>query len=82
MTKKELTFNYFKENPRVLDERENAQHYRYLGIKSSTYLEYKKEYKAILQAKEASLLKLRDPKKYFKGRLRQKFIFNDNKLFS
>lgn len=82
MNKKELTFQYFKNNPKAVEDKEDAKHYKALGIKQSTYNSYKLEYQSFLQAKEASILRLRDPEKYFIGRLREKFIFDDSKLFS
>ena len=81
MNKKELTFKYFKDNPESVADKEDVKHYKALGIKKSTYNNYKMEYRSILQAREASMLELRDPAKYFKGRPRNKFVFDDKKLF-
>lgn len=81
MTKKELTFKYFRDNPNAVWGRDNSKHYKKLGITKSTYITYRREYVNILQLKESSILKLRDPEKYFKGRPREKFRFDDRNLF-
>ncbi|OCA99405.1 hypothetical protein [Clostridium beijerinckii] len=81
INKKELTFQYFRDNPDVVWQRESIQHYKKLGIRKSTYITYKREYIAILRVKESSMLKVRNAELYFKGRPRQKFIFNDSRLF-
>lgn len=81
MTKKELTFKYFRDNPDAVWGKVNAKDYKELGIAKSTYITYRREYVDFLQVKESSILTLRDPEKYFKGRPREKFRFDDRKLF-
>jgi len=81
MNKKELTFKYFKDNPDVVWQKESIQHYKKLGVKKSVYLTYKREYRARLQLKESNMLRLKNPEIYYKGRPREKFVFNDNRLF-
>lgn len=77
---KELVFKYFKDNPNAVEAREDVEHYSFLGVKKSTYHNCKMEYREILQARESSMLKLRNPEKYFRGKPRKKFIFDDSKL--
>jgi hypothetical protein len=47
MKTKELTFKYFEDNPKAVEDSEDAKHYRPLGIKRSTYNKYKFEYREI-----------------------------------
>ncbi len=81
MTKKKEIFKYFKDNPNVVWDNDNIKYSKLLGVKKNTYLGYKLEYRAMLQIKEVNMLKVKDPEMYFKGRSRQKFIFDDTELF-
>ncbi|WP_160688359.1 hypothetical protein [Clostridium sp. C2-6-12] len=83
LCKKELAFEFFKNNPHFLYDKSENDNYKLLGIKQSTYKRYVYEYKSIYEANEADIeVKTQENKEiYFKNRLRQKFIFDDTSLF-
>ena len=81
MGKKELTFQFFKDNPQVLNEIDENENYKLLGIKESTYKRHLIEYKSIYEANRS--MKIDQVKRdiYLKNRIRKKFVFDDSKLF-
>lgn len=82
MCKKELAFQFFKNNPKALYEVYENENYKLLGVKPSTYKRYLFEYRSIHEANRESKPKEENKDIYFKNRLRQKFVFDDSKLFS
>ncbi len=85
LCKKELAFEFFKNNPHFLYDNSENDNYKLLGVKPSTYKRYVYEYKSIHEANKANI-EINPQKEnkeiYFKNRLRQKFIFDDSSLFS
>lgn len=76
--KKENTFNFFKANPKALFEEDIENYLKELGIKKSTYNKHRNEFISISIAKidnSSSILVNKNEVK------REKFIFDDNKLF-
>lgn len=76
--KKEKTFEFFKENPSILYDCENEKYAKLLGIATVTYTNYKSEYIALYPI-QTDIRK--DVDKYYKGKVRRKFTFDDSKLF-
>jgi len=76
---KAIVFDFFRNNLFVLDELDNKTYANRLGIPIATYSVYKYEYKAFKEKENRKPPKYGE--KYYKGRLREKFTFNDNKLF-
>lgn len=76
---KAIVFDFFKNNPFALDELDNKTYAKQLGVPAATYSVYKREYKAKREKEE-----IKEPpkygEKYYKGRLRQRFTFDDSKL--
>jgi hypothetical protein len=80
---KKLAFDFFDKNPLAIEELECKRYAEKLCMTTSTYTCYKTQYKKI-KAMECQELPKEPPKygeKYYKGRLREKFTFNDSKLF-
>jgi hypothetical protein len=87
---KELTFKFFEENPHVVDSLERKKYAEELGISVGTYSAYKGQYREKLDQEkhELKMKRLKDnppvePKygeKYYKGRLREFFKFDDSRL--
>lgn len=83
LCKKEVAFKFFKSNPQVLYENSENDNYKSLGIRPSTYKRYLYEYRSIHEANKEIKPKVKENKDiYFKNRLRQKFVFDDSRLFS
>lgn len=82
LCKKELAFEFFKSNPQVLYENSENDNYKLFGIRPSTYKRYVYEYRSIHEANIEINPKKENKDIYFKNRLRQKFVFDDSKLFS
>jgi len=80
VSKKELTFQFFKENPQILNKIDENENYKLFGIKPSTYKRYLCEYRSIHEANRESKPKEIDRNIYFKNRVRQKFVFDDSRL--
>ena len=84
-TKKEILFKFFEQNPDVLEDIDNKKYAEKLGVANTTYSEYKSKYKMLnpiaIEIKKEVLQDTKEWDKYHKGRLRQKFLFEDNKLF-
>ena len=80
MSKKELTFQFFKENPQILNKIDENENYKLFGIKPSTYKRYLCEYRSIHEANREIKPKEIDRNIYFKNRVRQKFVFDDSRL--
>lgn len=80
MTKKEITFKFFKENPKVLDDSSRKKYINQLGISKSTYANYKWEYK-MLHPEMVEKKEIQECDMNYKGRKREKFIFDDSGLF-
>ncbi len=80
ISKKELTFKFFKDNPNVLNNECQPEYLELLGIKQSTYDKHKNEYNSILQANRSAEMRFINTKKHY--RVREKFIFDDSKLFA
>lgn len=77
LTKKEKTFNFFKENPKALYEEDVSDYLKQLGIKQSTYDKHRNEFISI---KIANIVNSAGDS--IKNEVkREKFIFEDNKLF-
>jgi hypothetical protein len=84
---KKIAFDFFKENPSVLEETDNKKYYKKLGMSIASYATYKSQYKSenqklIKSTREKEIKE--QPKygeKYYKGKLREKFTFDDSKLF-
>ena len=87
---RKVAFDFFDKNPDVLEEIDNKTYSNLLGIPMSTYATYKSQYKSEKEYERKKLLKpkIKSAKKepprygeqYFKGRLREKFTFDDSKL--
>jgi hypothetical protein len=77
ITKKDLTFEFFKNNPQVLYSECKPEYLEQLGIKEGTYKKHKDEYTSIFELNKAA----RDPIYIREPIVRQKFLFNDSKLF-
>lgn len=77
--KKEIVFKFFKENPYALEDISNSEYVNKLGISKLTYTKYKSEYIVLhpIQINKG----IQEWDKYYKGRLRRKFNFDDSKLF-
>lgn len=80
VNKKDLTFKFFKDNPNVLYAECKPEYLELLGIKKSTYDKHKREYSSIVQANISAKIRFVNNKR--SCRLREKFIFDDSKLFS
>ena len=90
---KKIAFKFFDKNPSALDDMDNKKYCKKLGISISTYANYKSQYKAEKQKENQKLIKAKREKaqetkeppkygeKYYKGRLRETFTFDDSKLF-
>lgn len=81
MTKKELLFKFFKENPQVLNEIDENENYKLLGVKQSTYKRNLIEYKSIHEANREIRINEVNSNRHSKNRAREKFLFDDSKLF-
>lgn len=79
MNKKELTFQFFKENPNVLYAECKLEYLEVLGIKESTYDKHRREFNSIVLANRETKIRFINNKPC---RLREKFIFDDSKLFT
>lgn len=84
---KEIAFKFFKENPCVVQETESKKYAEQLGMPISTYTTYKSQYRVKEDCQKLNVLatdiKIQEHKygeKYYKGRLRQKFTFDDSRL--
>lgn len=83
LCKKEIAFEFFKNNPQVLYEKSENDNYKLFDVKPSTYKRYVYEYKSIHEANRVSEPEEKENKDiYFKNRLRQKFVFDDSRLFN
>lgn len=82
--KKNWHLNFLKIIPIFLYENSENDNYKLLGVKPSTYKRYVYEYRSIYEANEANIeVKPQENKDiYFKNRLRQKFVFDDSRLFN
>lgn len=84
---KKIVFDFLIANPNLIDEVESKKYAEMLGIPTSTYVCYKTQYRTASELKryEAVTKWIKEtPKygeKYYKGRERQKFQFDDSKLF-
>lgn len=78
-TKKELTFKFFRENPDVLDDSSRKKYINQLGISKTTYANYKWEYK-MLYPEIVEKKEIQEWDKNYKGRVREKFTFDDSRL--
>lgn len=91
---KKTAFEFFMKNPCALEELDNKTYSNKLGMPIATYAAYKSQYKAEqerekekklkIKLKKENQLKQETPKygeKYYKGRLREFFKFDDSKLF-
>lgn len=87
---REVAFDFFNKNPNALVDIENKTYAEALGMTIATYAVYKSQYKS---EKEKERKKLLGPKvehtkkeipqygeKYYKGKLREKFTFDDSRL--
>ncbi|OOM73960.1 hypothetical protein CLPUN_41980 [Clostridium puniceum] len=81
MIKKELVFKFFEENPQVLNDINENENYKLLGIKQSTYQKHLIEYKSILEANRNMKFNEVNIDRRLKNRSREKFLFDDSKLF-
>lgn len=75
---KERTYEFFRKNPKAINE-PNKENAKILGIADATYSNYKYQYKN-LYSKDNIQLATKEYEKYYKGRLREKFKFDDSKL--
>lgn len=81
MCKKEITFQFFKDNPQVLYEINENENYKLFGIKPSTYERYLIEYRSIHEANRSVKIDQVTSDLYFKNKIRKKIVFDDSKLF-
>ncbi len=79
LTKKEVAFNFFKRNLHVLHDSDIKKYLNLLGIKESTYIKYRYEYMSIAIADICTKINFECNDKCIKKR--EKFIFDDSKLF-
>lgn len=93
-SQREIAFNFFEITPKALTPRANDEIYaKELNIQKSTYSAYKYMYMAIKDGNKGTLRNRLDRdeerkegsrplygEKYFKGRLRQSFVFDDSNL--
>ena len=83
LCKKELAFEFFKNNPHFLYDNSENENYKLLGVRPSTYKRYLFEYRSIHEANREIKPKEKENKDiYFKNRLRLKFVFDDSRLFN
>ena len=80
ISKKELTFKFFSSNPEVLEDQNRKKYVNELGISKNTYANYKWEYK-MLHSEVIENREIQELNKHYNGRLREKFKFDDSKLF-
>lgn len=73
---RERTFELLRKNKNAINNsnKENAEK---LGISVNLYYSYKWQYKNLYKSED---LKNREYEKYYKGRLREKFKFDDSRL--
>lgn len=76
---KEIVFKFLEENPDAVYDIFNKEYVNKLGISNQAYATYKSEYKILNSIEVKKDIKEWD--KYYKGRLRKKFAFDDSKLF-
>lgn len=81
LCKKELTFEFFKNNPETLYEIGENENYKLFGIRPSTYKRYLFEYRSIHEANREVKQKEIERNIYYKNRVRQRFLFDDSRLF-
>lgn len=83
ITKKEIVFKFFDNNPDALNDIDNKKYAEKLGVAEATYTEYKSKYKVLypIEVKKELSECIKELDKYYKGRLRQKFEIDDSKLF-
>ena len=74
---KEKTYEFFRKNPGALTE-PNKENAKMLGVSETAYSSYKWQYKS-LYPKE-NIRETTEYEKYYKGRLREKFKFDDSRL--
>lgn len=81
---KKIAFDFFDKNPNALNDKESKKYAIKLDMPTSTYVCYKTQYKAI---KRNKFIEVNIPKelpkygeKYYKGRLREFFKFDDSRL--
>lgn len=74
---RERIFNFFEENQQALRNNNIENIIDKLGVTKTTYLKYKNEYMSINNIK---IPKNSENIKYYKGRAREKFIFDDSRL--
>ncbi|AGF56432.1 hypothetical protein B0P06_005302 [Clostridium saccharoperbutylacetonicum] len=82
---KEIVFNFLRNNQEALLSRENNKYAKKLGIAKTTYKNYKYEFIAMKNNTELAKAKAKENKEkqetiFYKGRLRQKFVFDTSKL--
>lgn len=89
---KKIAFEFFMKNPYVLEELDNKTYSEKLGMPIATYAAYKCQYKTEQAREKEKKLRLKLEKenqlkevplygeKYYKGRLREKFTFDDSRL--
>lgn len=84
---KEIAFKFFKENPKVIWESDCKKYAQQLGMPVSTYTTYKSQYRVKEDCQKLNMLatdvKIQEHKygdKYYKGRLRKFFKFDDSRL--
>lgn len=75
---RDFIFKFLKENPIALNDEVNTKYAKELNVNRATYVKYVTQYKSLYPVK---IEKEIDWEKYHKGRLRQKFIIDDSKLF-
>lgn len=84
---KKKVFDFLIANPHVVEDLESKEYAKKLGMPTSTYTCYKTQYRLAIDLNRYSTIaeSIREiPKygeKYYKGRLREFFKFDDSKLF-
>jgi hypothetical protein len=84
-SQRKIAFEFFDKNPNVINQSENEEYAKKLNMSPSTYRNYKYVYKIEQQKKNQKIIKYEGTKEeykctHYKGRLREKFTFDDSRL--
>ena len=80
-SKRELILNFFEQNQEAVYDSDNVKYANQLGVKATTYANYKMQYQDMHPIEIENKTEVKVQEKYYKGKLRKNFSFDDSRLF-